>query len=66
MKALSIRQPWAAAIVQLGKNIENRTWATRFRGPILIHAAKTISRQDMLEFDKVALDAGVKFEGPAL
>jgi len=36
MKALSIRQPWAWAILH-GKDIENRTWTTRFRGRFLIH-----------------------------
>jgi hypothetical protein len=38
--ALSIRQPWAWLIVHGWKNIENRTWRTRFRGPVLIHASK--------------------------
>jgi hypothetical protein len=38
MKALSIRQPWAWAILRAGKRIENRSWPTRFRGPVLIHA----------------------------
>lgn len=41
MKALSIRQPWASAIICLGKDIENRTWRTKFRGRVLIHAGKT-------------------------
>lgn len=40
MKAISIRQPWAFAIVELGKDVENRDWQTRYRGPVLIHAAK--------------------------
>ena len=40
MKALSIRQPWADAIVWHGKDVENRSWTTRYRGPVLIHAAK--------------------------
>lgn len=40
MKALSIRQPWADAIVYHGKDVENRKWPTRYRGPVLIHAAK--------------------------
>lgn len=40
MKAISIRQPWAHAIVHLGKDIENRNWRTRYRGPVLIHASK--------------------------
>ena len=39
-RALSIRQPWAWAIVNAGKDIENRSWATKRRGPICIHAAK--------------------------
>lgn len=38
MKALTIRQPWAWAIVFAGKRVENRTWATAYRGPIAIHA----------------------------
>lgn len=40
MKALSIRQPWAWAIVHAGKRIENRSWATSYRGPVLLHAGK--------------------------
>ena len=39
MKALSIRQPWAWAILH-GKPVENRTWTTRFTGPFLIHTGK--------------------------
>ena len=39
MKALSIRQPWAWAILH-GKDIENRTWPTHFVGHFLIHAGK--------------------------
>ena len=37
--ALSIRQPWAHAIVMGGKYIENRKWITKLRGPICIHAS---------------------------
>ncbi|RQS39750.1 ASCH domain-containing protein [Burkholderia sp. Bp8990] len=40
MKALSIRQPWAWLIVNGHKDIENRTWRTAYRGPVLIHASK--------------------------
>ena len=38
MKALSIRQPWAWAILHGAKRVENRTWRTNYRGQILIHA----------------------------
>lgn len=44
MKALSIRQPWAWLIVNGFKPIENRTWATRYRGEFLIHASKGMAR----------------------
>jgi len=44
--ALSIRQPWADAIIYLGKDIENRDWPTRFRGPVCIHAAKAWGPQE--------------------
>ena len=51
MKALSIRQPWAWLIVNGHKDIENRTWPTRFRGRVLIHASKGMTRD---EYDDVA------------
>lgn len=39
MKALTIRQPWCWAIARGWKNIENRSWTTKYRGPLAIHAA---------------------------
>ncbi|MEM9964975.1 MAG: ASCH domain-containing protein [Asticcacaulis sp.] len=44
--ALSVRQPWAWAIGSEGKIIENRTWATKVRGSICIHAAKGMTRDE--------------------
>jgi len=38
LKAISIRQPWAWLVVNGYKDIENRTWFTKLRGPVLIHA----------------------------
>lgn len=46
MKALSIRQPWAWLIVNGHKDIENRTWPTQRRGPILIHAGKAMTQTE--------------------
>lgn len=40
MKALSLKQPWAEAILFLGKDIENRVWSTHHRGPLVIHCSK--------------------------
>ena len=44
--AISIRQPWAWLIINAGKDIENRSWPTRFRGRVLIHASKGMTRQE--------------------
>lgn len=40
MKALTIRQPWASLIAAGVKTIETRSWSTRYRGPLAIHAGK--------------------------
>ena len=45
MKALSIRQPWAWLIVAGYKDVENRTWATDFRGRIYVHAGQRYDNQ---------------------
>ena len=51
MKALSIRQPWAWAIMHAGKDIENRDWnfVPRYRGPLLIHASSGMSKREYLD-----------------
>jgi hypothetical protein len=38
---LSIRQPFASAIVEGHKDIENRSWPTHFRGRVYIHAGQS-------------------------
>jgi hypothetical protein len=39
-KIITIRQPWASLIVHGFKDIENRSWATSYRGPVLVHASQ--------------------------
>ena len=46
MKALSIKQPWAWLIIHGGKDIENRTWHTKFRGRFLVHAAQGMTSNE--------------------
>jgi hypothetical protein len=40
MKAITIRQPWADAVVNGRKQVENRSRRTNFRGMLLIHAGR--------------------------
>lgn len=46
MKAISLWQPWASAIALGYKRHETRSWPTRHRGPIAIHAAKRWTRDE--------------------
>lgn len=45
MKVLTVRQPAAWEIIHGGKVVENRSWPTLYRGPLLIHAGQ--SRADL-------------------
>ena len=61
--ALSIRQPWAHAIIGLGKNIENRNWPTKHRGRICIHAAKGMTKDELEDFNDFAGRIAEGFQG---
>lgn len=40
MKAITLWQPWASLWVAGVKVHETRSWSTRYRGPLLVHAAR--------------------------
>lgn len=42
MKAITIIQPWATLIALGEKKFETRSWQTKHRGPIAIHAGKKV------------------------
>lgn len=48
MKALTVRQPWAWALIHGGKDIENRVQAWSYRGPVAVHAGLARFEQDNL------------------
>ena len=56
MKVLTIKEPWATLIIEGYKKYEFRSWKTKYRGKILIHAGMSIEK-DMLErFKEYNLD----------
>lgn len=64
MKALSVRQPWAWLIVNGHKKFENRDWqpknpGRKFRGRVLIHASKSMTREEYLIGCDHASDEGI-------
>ncbi len=44
--ALTVKDPWATLIAIGAKQIETRSYRTRYRGPIAIHSSKAFSRED--------------------
>lgn len=42
LPCLTLHAHWAAAIFQLGKDVENRTWSTEHRGRLAIHAGRRL------------------------
>lgn len=45
MKALTLTQPWASLVAIGAKKIETRSWSTKYRGPLAIHAAKGFPKE---------------------
>jgi hypothetical protein len=68
-RALSVRQPWAWAIIHAGKDIENRSWQAinyglKRRGPVAIHAAKGMTRREYISTVRFMADIGVTCPPP--
>jgi len=56
MRAITVHQPWAELIVRGEKDVENRSWRTHHRGPLLIHAG---ARADGSSFAEVGVSEDV-------
>lgn len=52
MKVLTIKQPWATLIMQGDKRFEFRSWQTKYRGDLLIHAGKGIDKVAMKRLER--------------
>jgi hypothetical protein len=65
VKALSIRSPWWLAILDGGKDIENRNWRTNFRGRIYIHASKWFNGPEIMD-DLCTIGKILDLEKPAV
>lgn len=55
MKVITIKQPWATLIAKGYKKYEFRTWKTKYRGDILIHAGKGVDKKAMKKFEHLNL-----------
>lgn len=51
MKALTIKEPWASLIIDKYKTYEFRSWHTKYRGKIYIHASTSIDKESLKQFN---------------
>src|SRR5437016_2208481 len=58
--ALSVRQPWAWALIFVGKDIENRKWNTKFRGTVAIHAAFGMTAEEYQDAEAFMIMRGIR------
>lgn len=56
MKALSLWQPWGSLWARGRKQYETRHWATPYRGPLIVHAAKRIETDISDELREICED----------
>ena len=59
MKAISLTQPMAWAVFH-GKIVENRSWNTRYRGPLLIHASMKFNAEHLDWLKRNQAELGIK------
>lgn len=52
MKVITIKQPWATLIMQGYKRFEFRSWQTKYRGDLLIHAGKGRDKEAVKRLEK--------------
>ena len=56
MKVLTIKQPFPSLIAEGYKEYEFRTWKTKYRGPLLIHAGLGVDKEAMKRYEKLNLN----------
>ena len=54
MKVISLLEPWASLIKEKVKHIETRSWATKYRGELYIHASKrNLTKQNLIDYKEL-------------
>jgi hypothetical protein len=67
MKAITIWQPWASLLAIGAKKYETRSWPTKYRGTIAIHAAKKDPcKIPLIGLEKFDAAAGTELERAGL
>lgn len=68
MKVISLRQPWASLVAIGVKTFETRSWSTKYRGSLGVHASKKCTKVVeglcmTFPFNKAFKGAGINYDG---
>ena len=56
MKVITLKQPWATLVAEGIKKYEFRSWNTKYRGKILIHAGLGVDKEELDKFKDLNLE----------
>lgn len=56
MKVITLKQPWATLVAEGIKKYEFRSWRTKYRGKILIHAGVGVDKEELDKFKNLNLE----------
>lgn len=56
LKVLTLRQPWATLVSEGIKRYEFRSWKTKYRGKVLIHAGTGIDKENVKKYKNMNLE----------
>lgn len=56
MKVITLKQPWATLVAEGIKKYEFRSWKTKYRGKVLIHAGAGLDKKEMDKFKDLDLE----------
>lgn len=63
-RILTVRQPWAWLIMHGGKDVENRSWAPKYTGTLVIHAGKTLDESEAKAVEIAHYGMGIILPNP--
>ena len=56
MKTLTLKQPWATLVAEGIKRYEFRSWKTKYRGKVYIHAGAGVDKKEMHKYQHLDLE----------
>jgi len=56
MRIITLKQPWASLVAAGIKKYEFRTWNTKYRGKLLIHAGSGVDKKELSKYKHLNLD----------